>query len=63
MIFNTIFLALIKVTHPEFLAKDSNYIVEDIVGSRMMPRYNNQVLLASLENGFSTTATISNILK
>jgi D-beta-D-heptose 7-phosphate kinase / D-beta-D-heptose 1-phosphate adenosyltransferase len=51
-------LALITTLRPEVLVKGADYTVETVVGAREVESWGGRVVLASLEPGHSTTATI-----
>lgn len=51
-------LALITTLRPEVLVKGADYTVETVVGSREIESWGGRVVLAELEPGHSTTATI-----
>ena len=52
-------LALIKALQPDVLVKGADYTVEKVVGADVVMAYGGKVVLANLEAGFSTTATIA----
>ena len=51
-------IALIEAVRPDLLVKGADYRVEDVVGGAFVQSYGGKVLLAALEPGHSTTATI-----
>ena len=51
-------IELIKAIRPEILIKGADYTVDEIVGSEVVQSYGGHILLADLEHGHSTTATI-----
>ena len=52
-------LHLIETLRPEILVKGADYAMDQVVGGDTVRGYGGQVLLASLEEGHSTTATIA----
>jgi len=56
-------LALITALRPEVLVKGADYTVETVVGADLVQGWGGQVILASLEPGQSTTATIGRMTK
>lgn len=54
-------LRLIEALRPDVLVKGADYTVETVVGSAVVQSYGGRVLLARLEDGFSTTRTISRL--
>ena len=56
-------IALIEALRPDVLAKGADYSVDQVVGGELVQGYGGQVLLATLEPGHSTTATISRMGK
>jgi D-beta-D-heptose 7-phosphate kinase/D-beta-D-heptose 1-phosphate adenosyltransferase len=50
--------ALIESIRPDLLVKGADYRVEEVVGGAFVQSYGGKVLLAALEPGHSTTATI-----
>ena len=54
-------LDLIKAIRPSLLVKGSDYTVETVVGSDLVQSWGGQVVLASLIDGQSTTATINRL--
>lgn len=56
-------LALIEAIRPDVLVKGADYAREDVVGGDFVESYGGRVLLARLEDGFSTTATIARIAR
>jgi D-beta-D-heptose 7-phosphate kinase/D-beta-D-heptose 1-phosphate adenosyltransferase len=53
--------ALIVAIRPDVLVKGADYARADVVGGDFVESYGGRVLLARLEPGFSTTATIARI--
>ena len=56
-------LELIKVLHPDVLIKGADYRIDQVVGADVVREYGGQVLLARLEQGYSTSLTIDRIAK
>ena len=54
-------LALIELLRPDVLVKGADYRLEQVVGAALVQSYGGRVLLAQLEPGYSTSATIANI--
>lgn len=54
-------LRLIKALRPDVLVKGSDYRLDQVVGADLVPGWGGRVLLARLEPGHSTTATIARI--
>lgn len=54
-------LAVIDALRPDVLVKGADYTVETVVGSDIVLSYGGKVLLAVLEDGHSTTATVARI--
>ncbi|MCW9040414.1 MAG: D-glycero-beta-D-manno-heptose-7-phosphate kinase [Rhodospirillales bacterium] len=52
---------LIAALTPDVLVKGADYTVDTVVGADIVQGYGGSVLLADLEQGFSTTGTISRI--
>ena len=52
-------MALIKTLKPDVLIKGADYAVADVVGASEVKSWGGEVVLADLEDGFSTTATIA----
>lgn len=52
-------LSLIQALRPDVLVKGADYTVETVVGADIVQGYGGRVMLAKLEDGFSTTATIA----
>jgi len=50
---------LIQALRPDVLAKGADYSVDQVVGGEIVRSYGGRVMLATLEQGHSTTATIS----
>jgi D-beta-D-heptose 7-phosphate kinase / D-beta-D-heptose 1-phosphate adenosyltransferase len=51
-------IELIKAIRPDVLVKGADYTVDKVVGSDVVQSYGGRILLADLEDGHSTTATI-----
>jgi D-beta-D-heptose 7-phosphate kinase / D-beta-D-heptose 1-phosphate adenosyltransferase len=51
-------IELIKAIRPDVLVKGADYTVDEVVGSEVVHSYGGRILLADLEDGHSTTATI-----
>ncbi|MBT7485275.1 MAG: D-glycero-beta-D-manno-heptose 1-phosphate adenylyltransferase, partial [Rhodospirillales bacterium] len=51
-------IELIKAIQPDVLVKGADYSVDEVVGSDVVQSYGGRILLADLEDGHSTTATI-----
>jgi D-beta-D-heptose 7-phosphate kinase/D-beta-D-heptose 1-phosphate adenosyltransferase len=54
---------LIEAIRPDVLVKGADYTVETVVGADLVQSYGGRVVLARLEDGFSTTATIARMFK
>ncbi len=54
-------IALIETLRPDVLVKGADYKLDQVVGGDLVRGYGGRVLLATLEPGHSTTATISRI--
>lgn len=52
-------LELIEKVRPDVLVKGADYTVETVVGADVVKSYGGRVVLANLEQGHSTTATIA----
>ena len=52
-------MPLIEALRPDLLAKGADYSVDQVVGGEIVRGYGGRVMLATLEQGHSTTATIS----
>ena len=50
---------LIEMIRPDVLVKGADYTVETVVGAEFVQSYGGKVVLAGLEDGHSTTATIA----
>lgn len=50
---------LIRTLRPDVLVKGADYTIETVVGADIVQGYGGRVMLARLEDGFSTTATIA----
>lgn len=50
---------LIAALRPDVLVKGADYTVETVVGADLVQSWGGRVVLANLEDGFSTTATIA----
>jgi D-beta-D-heptose 7-phosphate kinase/D-beta-D-heptose 1-phosphate adenosyltransferase len=56
-------IALIEAIRPKILVKGADYSVDQVVGGDIVEGYGGRVLLATLEPGHSTTATIARMGK
>jgi D-beta-D-heptose 7-phosphate kinase/D-beta-D-heptose 1-phosphate adenosyltransferase len=56
-------LKLIKALKPDVLVKGADYDLEGVVGADVVKRRGGKVLLAKLEPGYSTSATIARMTK
>jgi len=56
-------IKLIEAFRPDVLVKGADYTVEQVVGFDIVQSYGGRILLAKLEDGFSTTKTIARINK
>ncbi|MCW5700766.1 MAG: D-glycero-beta-D-manno-heptose 1-phosphate adenylyltransferase, partial [Rhodospirillales bacterium] len=54
-------LKLLEALRPDVLVKGADYRIEEVVGADLVHGYGGKVVLAALEPGFSTTATIARI--
>lgn len=54
-------LAVIETLRPDVLVKGADYTVETVVGADIVQSYGGRVMLASLEDGHSTTETVARI--
>jgi D-beta-D-heptose 7-phosphate kinase/D-beta-D-heptose 1-phosphate adenosyltransferase len=54
-------LALIELLRPDVLVKGADYRLEQVVGAPLVQSYGGRVLLARLEPGYSTSATIASL--
>ena len=54
-------LALIELLRPDVLVKGADYRLEQVVGASLVQSYGGRVLLAQLEPGYSTSATIATL--
>lgn len=52
-------IRLIEAIRPDVLVKGADYTVEKVVGHEIVQAYGGSILLAQLEDGFSTTNTIA----
>ncbi len=52
-------IRLIEAIRPDVLVKGADYTVEKVVGHEIVQAYGGRILLAQLEDGFSTTNTIA----
>ncbi|MQX38554.1 D-glycero-beta-D-manno-heptose-7-phosphate kinase [Roseospira navarrensis] len=52
---------LIQTLRPDVLVKGADYTVETVVGAEIVQAYGGRVLLARLEDGHSTTATLERV--
>ena len=50
---------LIHALRPDVLVKGADYRIEDVVGAEFVQSYGGEVLLAELQQGHSTTATVA----
>ena len=56
-------LALIEAIRPDVLVKGADYTKDKVVGAELVERWGGRVLLAELEPGHSTTATIAKLAR
>jgi D-beta-D-heptose 7-phosphate kinase/D-beta-D-heptose 1-phosphate adenosyltransferase len=56
-------LALIRAIRPDVLVKGRDWQIEEVVGADVVQGYGGRVLLAELEPGHSTSATIARLAK
>ncbi|HEX4889887.1 MAG TPA: D-glycero-beta-D-manno-heptose 1-phosphate adenylyltransferase [Alphaproteobacteria bacterium] len=56
-------LKLIEALRPDVLVKGADYTVEKVVGHEIVQSYGGRILLANLEEGFSTTNTIARMAR
>jgi len=56
-------LKLIKAVKPDALIKGADYTVRQVIGADVVKKYGGKVVLAQLEDGHSTTETISRLAK
>lgn len=54
---------LIEAIRPDVLIKGADYRMDQVVGAELVQSYGGRVVLASLEPGYSTSATIANLTK
>ncbi len=54
-------LALIEAIRPSLIVKGANYLAEDVVGRHLVQSWGGTVLIATLLNGHSTTATLAKL--
>ena len=54
---------LIKALRPDVLVKGADYTVEKVVGHEIVHSYGGRILLADLEDGFSTTSMIARMIR
>lgn len=54
-------LTVIETLKPDVLVKGADYTVETVVGADVVQSYGGRVMLARLEDGHSTTATVARI--
>ncbi len=54
-------LELIKVLRPDVLIKGADYRIEQVIGADVVQEYGGQVLLARLQQGYSTSSTIDRV--
>jgi D-beta-D-heptose 7-phosphate kinase/D-beta-D-heptose 1-phosphate adenosyltransferase len=52
---------LLEVLQPELFVKGADYRIEDIPEAKIVQAYGGEILLAELEEGHSTTATIARL--
>ncbi len=52
-------LEVIRTLRPDVLVKGADYTIATVVGADIVQAYGGRVMLAALEDGFSTTATIA----
>ena len=52
-------IELIKAIKPDILVKGADYTIDKVVGAEIVHGYGGKVVLANLEDGFSTTSTIA----
>ena len=50
---------LIEAIKPDILVKGADYTIDKVVGADIVQSYGGKVVLANLEDGFSTTSTIA----
>ena len=53
----------IAALRPDVLVKGADYRIDEVVGADLVQGYGGKVLLASLEAGYSTSATLSRIAR
>ena len=56
-------IELIETLRPHVLVKGADYSHDQVVGGDLVQSYGGRVILATLEPGHSTTATISRMAK
>lgn len=56
-------MKLIKAVKPDVLVKGADYSVSQVAGANVVKKYGGKVVLAKLEDGHSTTETISRLAK
>jgi len=54
---------LIRRIRPDALVKGADYTIETVVGSEFVQSYGGRIVLAQLEDGYSTTAAIARMAK
>jgi D-beta-D-heptose 7-phosphate kinase/D-beta-D-heptose 1-phosphate adenosyltransferase len=54
---------IIDKLRPDVLVKGADYRIEEVVGADLVQKYGGKVLLARLEAGYSTSATLSRIAR
>ena len=54
-------LTLIEGLRPDVLVKGADYTIDQVVGGDLVRGYGGEVVLAALEDGHSTTATIARL--
>ncbi|MBC7135657.1 MAG: bifunctional heptose 7-phosphate kinase/heptose 1-phosphate adenyltransferase, partial [Oceanibaculum nanhaiense] len=52
---------LIETLRPDVLVKGADYTVDTVVGAEIVQSYGGRIVLATLEEGFSTTGTIGKL--
>jgi D-beta-D-heptose 7-phosphate kinase/D-beta-D-heptose 1-phosphate adenosyltransferase len=56
-------LGIIEKVRPDVLVKGADYRIDEVVGADVVQKYGGKVLLARLEAGYSTSATLSRIAR
>ena len=54
---------LIKRIRPDTLIKGADYTIDTVVGADIVQSYGGKIILAKLEDGYSTTAAIARMAK